>query len=174
MNNSSPIRCASLFLVVGLLFSSAAPQAHALNKTKTALSVAFAVYTAFTFYLYKKKKTPTAVLPKDDSLEEQVYYILAELVGGEIGTDDRYAGEMPSTDPSKISKAYYEKVAPRGFFGKLNNTLDKAVTPTAKNLLVLLGVCSLFSACKDGSFVLDAASDIGKTFNTAFKYIGIV
>lgn len=91
--------------------------------------------------LVTKKTAPKRVLPKDDSLAEQLWYFFDEILVGQIEK-----GERPDklvineTNPNELVYKY-SKVEARGIAGTLYSTLKPIIIP-ALTLMVLLNKSS--------------------------------
>lgn len=94
--------------------------------------------TVLTTYLrlVMKKTAPKRVLPKDDSLSEQLWYYFDELLVGQMEKGER--PEKLVIDENTGELVYkYSKIEARGLAGILYSTLKPVIIP-ALTLLVLL------------------------------------
>ncbi len=94
--------------------------------------------TALVTYLrlVTKKTAPKRVYPKDDSIQEQLWYYFDELLVGQIEKGER-ADRLVIDEESGELVYKYSKIEARGVAGILYSTLKPVIIP-ALTLLVLL------------------------------------
>lgn len=107
------------------------------TKYTRALGASVLITTLVTYLrLVTKKTAPKRVYPKDDSIQEQLWYYFDELLVGQIEKGER-ADRLVIDEESGELVYKYSKIEARGVAGILYSTLKPVIIP-ALTLLVLL------------------------------------